>query len=303
MGTFLNNRGIDGSRNNKLWSNKMESVIFSVDVEAWYDASVIKTMQPYLNTEKCTDRILEPMLWLLDTLDTFGGKATFFVLGRIAKKYPNLVKEIVHRGHELGSHGFEHIPLTQRSITETFDDLTLSKNIIEQISGKTVKGYRAPCFSITAKNMQVYESLAQAGYAYDSSVFPFSLHPQYGVSDVPLAPYYAHEQILEFPLSCISLLGLRFPCSGGAYFRLSPSLYTKRCMSAITQNNRPFVFYIHPWELDDAQPRVGSFSLNYIRHYSFLSSTRKKIISLLENVKTVSFEQWIQQSNHILSLR
>lgn len=276
----------------------MESVIFSVDVEAWYDASVIKKMQPYMNTDKCTDRVLEPMLWLLDTLDAFGGRATFFVLGRIAQKYPLLISEIVRRGHEVGSHGFEHIPLTQRSMTEINNDITLSKEIIEQASGKAVKGYRAPCFSITAKNFQVYETLAAAGYTYDSSVYPFSLHPQYGIGNARLAPHYVHERILEFPLSCISFLGVRVPCSGGAYFRLSPSLYTKSCISAITHNNRPFVFYIHPWELDDAQPRVGSFSLNYLRHYSFLSSTRKKIISLLETVKTVSFEQWIQQNNN-----
>ncbi len=281
----------------------MESFIFSVDVEAWYDASVIKKMQPCLNTDKCTDRVLEPMLWLLDTLDAFGGKATFFVLARIAKKYPLLIKEIVRRGHEVGSHGFEHIPLTQRSMAEIHNDVTISKDILEQSSGTLIKGYRAPCFSITAKNMCVYESLAEAGYVYDSSVYPFSLHPQYGIADAPLAPYYAHEHILEFPLSCISLLGMRVPCSGGAYFRLSPTLYTKSCMSAITHKSRPFVFYIHPWELDDAQPRVGSFSLNYLRHYSFLSTTRKKILSLLKTVRTVSFEQWMQQSNTTLSLR
>ncbi|HRI31138.1 MAG TPA: polysaccharide deacetylase family protein [Candidatus Kapabacteria bacterium] len=281
----------------------MESVIFSIDVEAWHDARVIQTMQPHLNTKKCTDRVIEPTLWLLDSLDEYGGKATFFVLGRIAKKYPNLVKEIVHRGHEVGSHGFDHVPLTERTMAETLEDILNSKDILEQCSGKAVSGYRAPCFSLTKTNTWVYESLAAAGYSYDSSVFPFSLHPEYALSDAPLAPYYAHDNIVEFPLSCISLFGIRIPCGGGAYFRLSPSLFTKHCMTTITHSNRPFVFYIHPWELDDTQPRVGSFSVNYMRHYSFLSSTRKKLIEIFKTVKTVSFKQWIEKHRKQITTR
>ena len=270
----------------------MESVIFSVDLDAWYDAAIIKALQPNVQPNKCTDRIIEPTMWLMDALEHYGSKATFFVLGRLVKKYPSLIQMITARGHEVASHGYDHIPLTERTYEETVLDMRKAKESLEQCIGHRIVGYRAPCFSITKANEWVFDALAETGHLYDSSVYPFAFHPSYGIKNSPLSPYYAQSNIVEFPLSCLSVMGTRIPCSGGAYFRWTPLRFTKHCIDTITRQNRPFVFYIHPWELDDAQPRVGQMSLKYLRHYSFLTTTRKKIIDLLETYKTMSFTEW-----------
>lgn len=278
----------------------MESVIFSVDLEAWHDAAVIKALQPNVQPGKCTDRIIEPTMWLLDCLEQYGSKATFFVLGRLVKKYPALLQTIIAQGHEIASHGYDHIPLTERTYAETVIDMRKAKDSLEQCTGQQVTGYRAPCFSITEANEWAFTALSETGHRYDSSVYPFSFHPRYGIKNAPLSPYFVHNNIIEFPLSCVSIMGARIPCSGGAYFRLTPSYFTKQCIEAITRQNKPFVFYIHPWELDDAQPRVGQMSLNYLRHYSFLSSTRRKISDLLRTYRTISFTEWsLQQASCI----
>jgi len=275
----------------------MTNAIFSVDLESWCDSESTRQMYPSVDVQKCTQRLYEPTLWLLDLLDSHNSKATFFVLGRIAKKMPGLIREIAYRGHEIASHGFSHTPLHKTNYNNTVNDLRESKHIIEDCIGKRIEGYRAPCFSITSATAWAYNAIAEAGFSYDSSVYPYGLHPHYGISNAPLTPYYPIEDILEFPMSCATIGGLRIPCSGGAYLRFTPWFIFEKLYRNVLNSNRPYIFYIHPWELDPHQPRVGSFSTSAIRQYSFLSQTRNMLEKLCTDIQFISFHQWMIENS------
>lgn len=273
-------------------THRMNNAIFSVDLESWCDSESIKRMAPNLQPDKCTQRIVEPTLWLLDLLDCTDNKATFFVLGRVAKKVPALIREIASRGHEIASHGYNHTPLYKTNFNDALNDMLLSKNVIEDTIGERIEGYRAPCFSVTSATAWAYNAIRDAGFLYDSSVYPFGLHPDYGIAKAPLTPYYPNDDILEFPLSCANIGGFKFPCSGGAYLRFIPWNLFQMMYKNVLSNNSPYIFYIHPWELDPYMPRSTKFSLSYLRQYSFLHSTREKVEALCSEQKFISFREW-----------
>lgn len=275
----------------------MTNAIFSVDLESWCDSESTRKMLPSINVQKCTQRLFEPTLWLLDLLDSHNSKATFFVLGRIAEKMPGLIREIAYRGHEIASHGLSHTPLYRTNYNDFLTDLRTSKHILEDCIGQRIDGYRAPCFSITSATAWAYNAIAEAGFYYDSSVYPYGLHPQYGIPNAPLVPYYPIKDILEFPMSCATLGGIRIPCSGGAYMRFFPWSVFQKLYRNVLNNNRPYVFYIHPWELDPHQPRVGGFSSASIRQYSFLSHTRNKLEELCTEIQFISFREWMVENS------
>jgi polysaccharide deacetylase family protein (PEP-CTERM system associated) len=259
---------------------------FTVDVEDYYHVSAFERYIDRNHWERYDSRVADNTLRILDLLDRHHTKATFFVLGWIAHRWPRLVREIHRRGHEIGSHSFWHRLIYHQSPEQFRCDLRQSRDALEDAIGAPVRAYRAPSFSITRQSLWALQILVEEGFVMDSSVFPIR-HDRYGIAgarpeihrlDTPAGP------LLEFPMSVVRLAWMNVPVGGGGYFRLYPIGWTLRLLSRINRAlGRSFVFYIHPWELDPGQPRhrVGSW-LARGRHYVNLASTENKLDILLK---------------------
>jgi len=254
----------------------------TIDVEDWFCANNISLIIGRHNWGKCESRIEKNMEFILNTIDKHNIKATFFFLGWIAERFPNIVRGIDIRGHEIGTHSYSHLLLTSLTPKEFNEDLVKSIDVIRQITQSPILGFRAPSFTITKKTIWALDTLAENNIKYDSSVFPVGFHPDYGMPDAPLSPYKITERIIEFPLSCVEVFGKRVPVSGGAYFRLLPYSVIRMGLKKINKQNNPFVFYIHPWEFDPEQPRVNLPLMRKIRHYHNLDKAKKRFIQLIE---------------------
>jgi polysaccharide deacetylase family protein (PEP-CTERM system associated) len=229
---------------------------------------------------------------ILDMLDEYAIQATFFVLGWVAARVPALVKEIQHRGHEIACHGYAH-QLVYRLTPEEFrQDVFRAKNILENICGAPVYGYRAPSYSITSKSLWALDILVEQGFTYDSSIFPIN-HDIYGI---PGGKRFPHEistaagKLHEFPLSTFPLKAgswnARFPIAGGGYLRLIPAALVARAIRSInTTENQPVIVYFHPWEIDPQQPRIKAGLKSCFRHYLNLERMELKIRLLLDNFR------------------
>ena len=221
---------------------------------------------------------------LLDLFDQSQVKATFFVLGWVAERLPDLVREIADRGHEVACHGYSH-ELVYRQSPEVFREETLrSKALLEDITQSPVRGYRAASYSITGQSLWALDVLADAGFVYDSSIFPVR-HDRYGIPGSPEYPYELKTPggcpLVEFPLSTARVLGYRLPVAGGGYFRLYPYMVTKLGLRQINGKNRPFIFYLHPWEIDPDQPRVSASRMSRFRHYNNLKKCEARLKRLM----------------------
>ena len=221
---------------------------------------------------------------ILALLETHQARATFFTLGWIAERYPALVRRIVDGGHELASHGYAHRRASDQTRAEFSRDITLSKNLLEQLAGQAVKGYRAPSFSIAAGNLWALDSLQAAGYRYSSSIYPIR-HDHYGM---PGAPRFASRPtgeggLLELPISTVRVLGRNMPAGGGGYFRLLPYAASRWALRRINSHDgRAGIFYFHPWELDPGQPRPAGIGIKTrLRHYLNLHRMEHRINRLL----------------------
>jgi polysaccharide deacetylase family protein (PEP-CTERM system associated) len=258
---------------------------------------------------------------ILGLLEEFQVHATFFVLGWVAESLPRLVMEIAQRGHEIASHGYGHQRIYNRTREEFRKDIRRSKDILEGVSGVKVLGYRAPSYSISKETLWAYDELCDAGYHYDSSVFPIR-HDLYGIPDWPRFPFTVEkgpdgkwqpasqstnrysldadcwsltsnrysldaDNILEIPITTLSLGGKYIPIAGGGYFRLFPYPFTRWGLRRINrQEGRPFVFYLHPWEIDPSQPRInGAGAKSRFRHYLNLDKTEARLRKLLSDFK------------------
>ncbi len=274
-------------------SNK--SILLTVDVEDWFQ---VENFKGYISFSSWNDRELRVESnthRLLDLLDTFsfGPKATFFVLGWIAKKMPSLVREIQQRGHEVASHGVLHkLPINQ-SLKGLSKDLTDSKKMLEDIIGEPVTGYRAPSFSI---NDDILKTIEKAGYLYDSSYNSFTMHGRYGSltlfeKDRQGSAYQLSDHFFELPVSNLNLGQHIFPLGGGGYFRLVPFPLFRTGMKSVLKQTEAFVFYTHPWEFDSGQPRVSHVTPGFrFRHYINLHRTETKLKTLIETFSVCSFE-------------
>src|SRR5262249_35498162 len=190
-----------------------------------------------------------------DRTDT---KATFFTLGWIARRSPQVVRKIVAAGHELASHGLEHTRADAQSREDFLNDARTSRLLLEDIGGVAVRGYRAASFSITPRNLWAFDGLAEAGYVYSSSTYPIR-HDLYGIPNQPRSAFYPlpDRRILEIPVTTCRRFGMNWPSGGGGYFRLLPySVFKANLNSAIRDTGGPLNFYFHPWEIDPDQPRV-----------------------------------------------
>jgi len=261
----------------------------TVDVEDYFHVSALSkvisrkdwsTME--FRAERSTDRLLEMFA-------EKGVKATFFVLGWVTDKAPALVRRIHAAGHEIACHGLTH-ELVYRQTPEVFRDETRrSKAMLEDTIGAPVIGYRAASYSITAQSLWALDILCELDFKYDSSIFPIA-HDRYGIPGASTRPGTITApngaRIVEFPLSTKALLGRRVPVAGGGYFRLFPYWFTRWALAQVNQKDAmPFVFYLHPWEIDPGQPRVKASLLSRFRHYNNLDVCEARLRSLLDDFR------------------
>jgi len=265
----------------------------TIDVEDYFQ---VNAFEPYVARESWDRyplRVADNVARLLDLLDQYGVKATFFVLGWVAERLPGVVREIEGRGHDIACHGYGH-QLVYRIGPKLFrEDIRRAKGVLEAITGAAVTGYRAPTYSITRDSLWAFDILIEEGFRYDSSVFPV-YHDTYGIPDAPRFPYTVRRaggSIEEFPLSTLPLefagRSLQLPIAGGGYLRLLPVPLIKWGIDRINRlEGKPAVLYLHPWEIDPGQPRIaGAGWKSRFRHYNNLSKTESKLRYLLQGVE------------------
>jgi len=258
----------------------------TVDVEDYFHVSAFEKVIKPSDWDSLSIRVEDNTNRLLDLFQRKNVKCTFFTLGWVAKKCPNLIRRIVNEGHELASHGLSHKRATLMSRGEFRADLLDSKTILEQVSGVKVIGYRAPSFSVNETNTWVYEELQQAGFVYSSSTYPIQ-HDLYGVPDWPRFMHQRPEGIIEIPVPTINSRDTNIGIGGGGFFRLYPYwLSSRRIKRFLNEETQPYSFYFHPWEIDPQQPRVKGASMrSKIRHYINLSKMEGKLERLTNDFK------------------
>ena len=271
----------------------------TIDVEDYFQVSAFS---PYINrtewnSKEC--RVEHNVNTILELLDQHNAKATFFTLGWVAERYPQLVRQIVSQGHELASHGYGHERASDQTPESFFTDINLAKILLEDLSGSEVCGYRAPSFSIGSGNLWAYEGLESAGYRYSSSVYPIA-HDHYGMPNSPRFAYRVRPGLIEIPITTVRLFWRNFPSSGGGYFRLLPYALSHWMLNRVNiKDNEPGIFYFHPWEIDTEQPRVeGINKKTRFRHYVNISKMQARLNQLLTDFDWDRMDQvFITQMN------
>ena len=268
----------------------------TIDVEDYFQVSAFAPYIPRAQWTSRECRVERNVERILHMLDDHATKATFFTLGWIAERYPHLVRRIVDGGHELASHGYGHERASDLSEDAFFGDIDTAKKLLEDQSGHEVKGYRAPSFSIGEGNLWAFDCLERAGYRYSSSIYPIK-HDHYGMPDAPRFVHQVREGLLEVPVTTARFFDRNWPASGGGYFRLMPYAMSRWLLQRVNQHDRQSaVFYFHPWEIDEAQPRIdGINAKTRFRHYVNLNRTEARIRRLLGDF------QWARMDEIYLS--
>jgi polysaccharide deacetylase family protein (PEP-CTERM system associated) len=272
------------------WVSNGEGIVnaMSVDVEDYFQVEAFKSVIAPTTWDQYQPRVVENTRHVMDILSTAGTSGTFFVLGWVATRFPQLVVEIGQRGHELACHGFDHERVQAQGPVKFRDDIRRAKATLEDISGKRVRGYRAPTFSINDKNWWSYDVLAEEGFDYSSSVYPIA-HDLYGMPDAPRGAFYPLDGsgFLELPISTVKFAGKNYPAGGGGYFRLLPYPISRMAVRHVNEKARmPSIFYCHPWEFDQKQPRIKSAPLkSRIRHYLNISAMSGRLSRLLTDFR------------------
>jgi polysaccharide deacetylase family protein (PEP-CTERM system associated) len=272
--------------NARLDARRLRVNALTVDVEDYFQ---VWALSPYIPRDKWDEtpaRVERNVDLILQLLDGAGARATFFTLGWIAERFPNLVRRIAAAGHEVASHGYSHSKATELSRGAFLADILLAKTILEDILGTEVKGYRAPSFSIGRTNQWAFDCIATAGYRYSSSVYPIR-HDHYGIPDAPRFAFRSREDLLELPITTTRFLDRNWPAGGGGYFRLMPYPVSRWLIQRVNEvDQRPAIFYFHPWELDPGQPRVrGIDAKTRFRHYLNLHQTEHRLRRLLADFR------------------
>lgn len=257
---------------------------FTVDVEDYFHVQAFERYIDRRHWGEYESRVVPNTHRLLRLLECHQVRGTFFVLGWVARRFPTLVRDIRRAGHDVGSHSYWHRLIYEQTPKAFRRDLRESKAVLEDILGEPVRSYRAPSFSIVQNSIWALDILAEEGIRYDSSIFPIH-HDRYGIPGAARLPHELGTQsgkMWEFPMSTVRLLRWNVPIAGGGYFRLYPLAFTSRMLASLNRNGCPFVFYVHPWEVDPDQPRLGVGSLkSRFRHYVNLHSTHGKLDKLL----------------------
>jgi polysaccharide deacetylase family protein (PEP-CTERM system associated) len=259
----------------------------SVDVEDYFQVSAFESHidRTDWDTLPCrvegnTDRILQ----LFADHDV---KATFFTLGWVAERYPQLIRRMIEGGHEVASHGYSHVRVTNQSPEAFRADVVRTKALLEDLSGQEVQGYRAASYSIGASNLWALDVLAETGHRYSSSIYPIR-HDLYGMPEAPRFAFQANGgAMLEVPVTTVELFRRNYPCGGGGYFRLLPYAMSRWAMRRVNEHDgQSCVFYFHPWELDPEQPRQAGLGFKTrFRHYLNLRRMEQRLSRLLEDFR------------------
>jgi polysaccharide deacetylase family protein (PEP-CTERM system associated) len=257
----------------------------TVDVEDWFQVQAFAGVIDRASWETMPRRVVANTDRFLDMFAGAGVRATFFVLGWVADRHPDLVRRIVAGGHELASHGYWHRLAHEQSETEFREDVGRARRLLEDVGSVPVVGYRAPTFSINARNPWAFDVLEQEGYRYSSSVYPIR-HDLYGLPAAPRVPYRPRPgKLLEIPMTTVRLAGRNLPSAGGGYFRLLPYALFRAALRRVNARDGVCgVFYTHPWEIDPGQPRVPQASrMAQFRHTVNLAHTEGRIRRLLRD--------------------
>lgn len=269
--------------------------IFSIDVEDWFHILDLPEAPPLAKWAALESRVERNFLRLLDVLEAGQVHATCFFLGWIAERFPELVRGAAQRGHEVASHGYGHQLAYTQSRAQFREDVRRTKSLLEQITGGAVRGYRAPGFSIVESNLWAFAELVEAGYEYDSSIFP-AARAHGGLSGAVMRPHVLGTEagdLLEFPMTVAEVLGKRMCFFGGGYFRLFPYWLIRRKAREVNGGGRPVIYYVHPREVDPGHPRIPMGALRRFKSYVNLDTTEAKLRALIEEQTLLPFEAWI----------
>ena len=262
----------------------------SVDVEEYFHVSAFERFVPRESWETMPSRVERSVATLLEIFENHGAHATFFTLGWLAHRQPHIVRAIAAAGHEIASHGWDHLRVNAQTRAAFQKSVRESRSVLEDISGQQVRGFRAPSFSITRGQEWALETLVEEGYVYDSSLFP--IHRRgYGYPGVPRDPFtFATPAgpILEFPIATIRVGSMLLPAGGGGYFRQFPYGWSRRAFVECEKRHVPATFYLHPWEIDPTQPRLAVPPLVQLRHYRGLHRVQPRLERLLSEFSFTS---------------
>jgi polysaccharide deacetylase family protein (PEP-CTERM system associated) len=263
----------------------------TVDVEDYFQVSAFRDQIAHEEWSSYESRVVANTHRVLEVFDESATKATFFVLGWVADHHPGLVREIVMRGHEIGCHGYSHALIYGQSKDVFAEETHRAKSLLEDQAQHRVVGYRAASFSITEVSRWALDVIADAGFEYDSSMYPVK-HDLYGTAVQSAGPHRIKAPngatLVEFPMTTRSLFGVALPISGGGYFRLYPYRLSAHLLKAVNRAAEPFVFYLHPWEFDPEQPRIDAPLRSRFRHYTNLHSCEAKVRTLLKDFRFAS---------------
>jgi len=255
----------------------------TVDVEDYFQVSAFERHIDRADWDRLPCRVEDNTNRILELFGEHGLQATFFTLGWVAERYPQLIRRIVDSGHELASHGFSHVRVTQQTPDAFREDISRTKALLEDVGGCEVRGYRAASYSIVTDTLWAHDLLQEAGYQYSSSIYPIQ-HDLYGIPGAPRFSYRPRDGgLLEIPITTFSLLKRNLPCGGGGYFRLLPYRVSQWAMNRVNnKDGQPCVFYFHPWEIDPDQPRQAGVSRKTrFRHYLNLGRMQGRLTRLL----------------------
>ena len=265
-------------------SDKVITNALTIDVEDYFQVSALAPHFPRKHWDTVPCRVERNVDLILALLDQRGAKATFFTLGWVAERYPQLVRRIAAGGHEVASHGYGHERASAMTPKAFLADIALAKAVLEDIAGHKVTGYRAPSFSIGMQNLWAHDTIAEAGYAYSSSVYPVK-HDHYGIPDAPRFAWRLPNGLVEVPITTLNMLGRNWPAGGGGFFRLLPYAVSRWQIARVNADDkRAAIFYFHPWEIDPDQPRVtDATAKTQFRHYINLKRTAARLDRLLSD--------------------
>ena len=260
----------------------------TVDVEDYFHVSALADSIGRDTWATRESRVAGNVHKLLAIFEKFDARATFFVLGWVAERYPHLVREIAQHGHEIACHGLSHRLVYDQPREEFYEETRRAKQLLEDLTGSAILGYRAASYSIVRQSLWALDVLVDLGFSYDSSIFPVR-HDRYGIPNAERSPHrlatLEGKVIVEWPLSTVQVLGLKIPVSGGGYFRILPFWLTRWGLKSINRSQQPFIFYLHPWEIDPQQPRVSASWLSRYRHYTNLDKSEHRLQVLLREFR------------------
>jgi polysaccharide deacetylase family protein (PEP-CTERM system associated) len=270
----------------------------TVDVEDYFQVDAFARQIDPATWDRIPLRVERNTQRLLDLFAEKGVQATFFVLGWVAERCPGLVRTIAERGHEVACHGYSHQLIYGQTPAVFRDETMRAKACLEDQAQRPVLGYRAASYSITQRSLWALDVLAELDFAYDSSIFPIR-HDRYGIPGSPRWPYRLTTpnggSLLEFPPSTFSLLGYRLPVAGGGYFRLYPYELTRFALARLNWvEGQPFIFYLHPWEIDPEQPRIRAGWLSTFRHYTNLHRCEARLRQLLRDFRFTTVREVLE---------